>query len=73
MSTSLLYHAFGIRSYRYVRTDYLEGEVVFVASCLMAASAVAERRALPGKGARHPEQSESELPGRRAGGDRAFL
>jgi transposase len=29
MSTSLLYHAFGIRSYRYVRTDYLEGEVVF--------------------------------------------
>jgi transposase len=29
MSTSLLYHAFGIRGYRYVRTDYLEGEVVF--------------------------------------------
>src|SRR5205807_7765563 len=28
MSTSLLYHAFGIRGYRYVRTDYLEGEVV---------------------------------------------
>jgi hypothetical protein len=29
MSTSLLYHACGIRGYRYVRTDYLEGEVVF--------------------------------------------
>src|SRR5437763_13351960 len=29
MSTSLLYHGFGIRGYRYVRTDYLEGEVVF--------------------------------------------
>jgi transposase len=29
MSTSLLYHAFGIRGYRHVRTDYLEGEVVF--------------------------------------------
>ena len=29
MSTSLLYHAFGIRGYRYVRTDYLEGEVIF--------------------------------------------
>ena len=29
MSTSLLYHGFGIRGYRYVRTDYFEGEVVF--------------------------------------------
>jgi transposase len=29
MSTSLLYHAFGIRGYRYQRTDYVEGEVVF--------------------------------------------
>jgi transposase len=29
MSTSLLYHAFGIRGYRHVRTDYLEGEVMF--------------------------------------------
>jgi transposase len=29
MSTSLLYQAFGIRGYRYVRTDYFEGEVVF--------------------------------------------
>jgi len=26
---ALLYHAFGIRGYRYVRTDYFEGEVVF--------------------------------------------
>src|SRR5207237_7610711 len=29
MSTSLLYHGFGIRGYRYVRSDYLEGEVMF--------------------------------------------
>jgi transposase len=29
MSTSLLYHAFGIRGYRYVRTDYFDGEVLF--------------------------------------------
>src|ERR1700738_3677225 len=29
MSTSLLYHAFAIRGYEYVRTDYQGGEVVF--------------------------------------------
>ena len=29
MSTSLLYHAFGIRGYRHARTDFLEGEVMF--------------------------------------------
>jgi transposase len=29
VSTSLLYHGFGIRGYRYVRTDYVTGEVVF--------------------------------------------
>ena len=29
MSTSLLYHGFGIRGYRYVRTEYIGGEVVF--------------------------------------------
>jgi transposase len=29
MSTSLLYHGFGIRGYEYVRTDYLGGEVIF--------------------------------------------
>lgn len=29
MSTSLLYHAFGLRGYRYVSTSYLEGQVVF--------------------------------------------
>ncbi len=29
MSTSLLYHAFGIRGYDYVRTDYEGGEVIF--------------------------------------------
>ncbi len=29
MSTSLLYHAFGIRGYQYVRTDYPDGQVIF--------------------------------------------
>jgi len=29
MSTSLLYHGFGICGYRYVRTEYIEGGVVF--------------------------------------------
>jgi transposase len=29
MSTSLLYHAFGIRGYEYVRTEYQGGEVTF--------------------------------------------
>src|SRR5262245_12678443 len=29
MSTSLLYHAFGTRGYRYVRTAYTEGQVIF--------------------------------------------
>ena len=29
MSTSLLYHAFGVRGYRYVKTEYVEGGVVF--------------------------------------------
>jgi transposase len=29
MSTSLLYHAFALRGYRYVRTHFFEGEVVF--------------------------------------------
>lgn len=29
MSTSLLYHAFGIRGYQYVSTQYQKGEVLF--------------------------------------------
>src|ERR1044071_625872 len=29
MSTSLLYHAFGLRGYDYVKTDYTEARVVF--------------------------------------------
>ena len=29
MSTSLLYHAFGIREYRYVHTEYHEGHTIF--------------------------------------------
>ena len=28
MSTTLLYHGFGIRGYRYVKTEYLEGKVI---------------------------------------------
>jgi transposase len=32
MSTSLLYHAFGIRGYQYLRTDYRGGEVFFTIS-----------------------------------------
>jgi transposase len=29
MSTSLLYHAFGIRGYEYIRTDYRDGRTIF--------------------------------------------
>jgi transposase len=29
MSTSLLYHAFGLKGYRYVRTAYVEGQTIF--------------------------------------------
>ncbi|MDP8241192.1 MAG: hypothetical protein P9X24_19055, partial [Candidatus Hatepunaea meridiana] len=29
MSTSLLYHAFGIRGYDYIRTDYEKKQVTF--------------------------------------------
>ena len=29
MSTSLLYHAFGVRDYRYVKTEFIEGGVMF--------------------------------------------
>ena len=29
MSTSLLYHAFGIRGYQYIRTDYRGGQTIF--------------------------------------------
>lgn len=29
MSTSLLYHGFGVTGYRYVRTDYREGDIIF--------------------------------------------
>jgi transposase len=29
MSTSLLYHAFGIRGYQYTRTDYRDGQTIF--------------------------------------------
>jgi transposase len=29
MSTSLLYHAFGIRGYNYSRTEYRNGQVIF--------------------------------------------
>jgi hypothetical protein len=29
MSTSLLYHAFGVRDYRYLGTKFLQGGVIF--------------------------------------------
>jgi hypothetical protein len=29
MSTSLLYHAFGVRGYKYVRSEYENGQVIF--------------------------------------------
>lgn len=29
MSTSLLYHAFGIRGYKYVKAEYERGKVIF--------------------------------------------
>ena len=29
MSTSLLYHGFGIRGYHYVKTAYEDGQVIF--------------------------------------------
>src|SRR5262249_45273891 len=29
MSTSFLYHAFGIRGYQYIRTEYRDGQVIF--------------------------------------------
>jgi transposase len=32
MSTSLLCHGFGISGYRYIRTDYREGDVIFTIS-----------------------------------------
>ncbi|MFH2122778.1 MAG: ISL3 family transposase, partial [Pseudomonadota bacterium] len=32
MSTSLLYHGFGIVGYRYIRTEYREGDVIFTVS-----------------------------------------
>lgn len=32
MSTSLLYHGFGIVGYRYIRTEYKEGSVIFTVS-----------------------------------------
>ena len=32
MSTSLLYHAFGVRGYGYRKTDFFEGAVIFTMS-----------------------------------------
>lgn len=29
MSTSLLYHGFGIAGYDYIRTDYRQGDTIF--------------------------------------------
>jgi hypothetical protein len=35
MSTSLLYHGFGLRGYRYVRTEYINGHIYFTVDILM--------------------------------------
>ena len=49
MSTSLLYHAFGIRGYKYVRTEYKDGQVTFsilqeLKSCRCSACGTADVR-----------------------------
>jgi hypothetical protein len=36
MSTSLLYHAFGMLGYRYVRSDYFEDEAAFYRRAALA-------------------------------------
>ena len=51
MSTSLLYHAFGIRGYRYVSTEYRKGTVTFTVS-------------QPRKSYRCPECGSAEVIGR---------
>ena len=43
MSTSLLYHAFCIRGYKYTRTDYQGGQVIFTR--VRSQKAVTHRRA----------------------------
>lgn len=49
MSTSLLYHGFGIRGYRYLKTEYVGGQVIFTVEqkledCRCAACGSAEVR-----------------------------
>jgi len=49
MSTSLLYHGLGVRDYRYVKTEYVRGGVVFAIerrrdTCRRAAIAFAKPR-----------------------------
>lgn len=49
MSTSLLYHGFGVRGYRYVRSDYFEGEVMFTIEqerCSLRCSACGSARVI---------------------------
>ena len=40
MSTSLLYHAFGIRGYHYRRTDYHDGQTIFTGCRVFGCKAV---------------------------------
>lgn len=75
MSTSLLYHAFGVRDYRYMKTEYVEAGVIFAiepkaAACRCAAcgsqkvwrqgSVVRSFRALPIGG--RPVTLRAEIP-----------
>jgi len=55
MSTSLLYHVFGVRGYRYVKTEYREGAVIF---CDFAASGVLSMPSvwIPGGDRSRPER-----------------
>ena len=67
MSTSLLYHAFGIRGYQYIRTDYQDGQTIFTihqepetcrcSACGSARGQVARSRraALPNPAHRQPD------------------
>ena len=81
MSTSLLYHAFGIREYKYVRTDYPDGQVIFnirqeSKTCRCPACGATrvqsrghvERRGVPAAGqcgGRHQLQLRRPVPGER--------
>jgi hypothetical protein len=72
MSTSLLYHAFGIRGYHYVKTAYEGGQVIFTISpkredmrCAACGSARVIRRGFEVRGEKHQKGGQET---RRKGG-----